>query len=102
MALYKEMQSDGVVALGSGDQSQLFQKGFKFVLGRSVYRVVKSYRADNTEMREIIADSGDVEIVTVDTLLKDAKSPDFSVIETQAENTKNTKNTENTEKSENS
>jgi len=71
------MKSEAIIITG---QANIFPVGFKFVLGSMIYEVTKKMKSDNTEMRELIDSKGNVEVVTVDTLLKDASQIDFKEI----------------------
>jgi len=77
MTLHKTMKSEAIIITG---QANIFPVGFKFVLGSMIYEVTKKMKSDNTEMRELIDSKGNVEVVTVDTLLKDASQIDFKEI----------------------
>lgn len=77
MTLHKTMKSEAIIVTG---QANIFPVGFKFVLGSTIYEVTKKMKSDNTEMRELIDSKGNVEVVTVDTLLKDASQIDFKEI----------------------
>ena len=75
MAMDKKMESQGNwVIAGNSDQSKLFPVGFIYRIGTTVYTVIKKIAADNCEMRQIVTDRGDVEDVSVATLIKDFKS----------------------------
>jgi len=55
----------------------------KFCMNNEIWTVKNSFITDNTEMRTIISTDGTEEILTLTTLLRDAKSEgsDFKVIE---------------------
>ena len=77
MSLHKSMKSEAMIVTGKSD---IFPVGFKFILGSMVYEVTKAMEADNTQMRELVDSKGNVEVVTVDTLLKDSSQVDFKEI----------------------
>tara|TARA_Y100000034_G_C6868247_1_gene395943 strand:+ start:136 stop:357 length:222 start_codon:yes stop_codon:yes gene_type:complete len=57
-----------------------FPKDLKYICGGTVWTVLDVEYEDNTEMRRVMNASGDVEIMTLITLRKDANEPDFSII----------------------
>lgn len=77
MALHKTMKSEALIVTG---KPEAFPIGFKFILGGMIYEVTKKMEADNTHMRELVDSKGNVEVVTIDTLLKDASQIDFKEI----------------------
>jgi len=57
-----------------------FPKDLKYLCGGTVWTVLDVEYEDNTEMRRVMNASGDVEIMTLITLRKDANEADFSII----------------------
>jgi len=80
MAMKKIMSSkEGPVVLSENKNS--FPPGYRFILGSMTCTIRKRLYEDNTEMRELVDTRGDVQIVTLATLMKDAQEPDFTEIE---------------------
>ena len=57
-----------------------FVKGQKFILDKKVWTVAEVTEADNTSMREVVADDGTREVVTLATLLKDVEANEIQFI----------------------
>tara|TARA_Y100000310_G_C20700031_1_gene828891 strand:- start:1181 stop:1477 length:297 start_codon:yes stop_codon:yes gene_type:complete len=76
MAMEKRLQSNEVVIIGG--KSDAYQPGYRYLLGDTIYTVVKAFRADNTEMRMLKTSKGDVQTVTLATIKKDAREYDFN------------------------
>lgn len=75
---HKKIASKGVEAMNK--QSD-FPLGTKFFLDDKMWIVTKVSYADNTQMREIRADDGTVEVLTLTTLQRDLKNVKFSADE---------------------
>lgn len=71
MTMKKQMESKATVVIAGGDQSNMFLPGFRYSLGDATYKVLKKAYADNTEMREIVDDRGNIEIMTVESMIRD-------------------------------
>lgn len=56
---------------------EIFPVGFSYIMGSSIYTVVESFTEDNTEMRKIKNSEGDMEIMTIASMIKDAEDPSF-------------------------
>ena len=77
MAMKKTLNSDAeVIILGQNKNS--FPPGYKYILGQREYTVLKAFTADNTEMRRLVDQKGDVEEVTLETLRRDTMEHDFT------------------------
>jgi len=82
MTMKKNLSSERMVIVSSNDQSEMFPVGYKYLLEGIIYTITKTYKEDNTEMRKVVSDSGNVEILTVDSLIKDTKEHNFKLIQT--------------------
>ncbi len=71
MTLKKKFSSETPIVVGGGDQSGMFLPGYRYLLGETIYTVIKSFVADNTEMRRVKRDDGGVEDITVATIVND-------------------------------
>ena len=81
MTMKKVVTSRGSeIVIGSSSDSSDFQPGHRFMLGDTIYTVAKSFKSDNTWMRRLITSRGDVQDVTVETLKKDQKEPDYRLL----------------------
>ena len=66
---------------GSFGKTTFMKKGTSFFRDGKKWIVVEEFYSDNTEIRRVRSDTGDEEIVTADTLRKDARTSDFVVEE---------------------
>jgi predicted type IV restriction endonuclease len=58
-----------------------FAKGTKYFFGGKTWIVVEEFVSDNTEMRRVVSmDDGNEELLTMETLIKDAASNDFKML----------------------
>lgn len=57
-----------------------FPKGTKFKLSNHLWIVTEATYSDNTDMRKIVAENGDTEILTLETLYKDMSDESFEFI----------------------
>ena len=82
MAMHKrvKMKNDNIV-IGGGDQSKLFEPGYRYSLGDTIYTIIDRFNADNTEMRRMRTAEGTVEDVTVATIIKDHKEANIFVLD---------------------
>lgn len=83
MVFKKVMQSDRAIILNSSlalkDQ---FQPGFRYLLGGVTYTVMKDVSQDPTaQLRSVLTSSGDTEILSCETILKDLKQKDCVVMD---------------------
>jgi len=81
MTMEKNFNSKEVKIISSQEQKNMFVPGFKYILGQTIYRVTKAFKEDNTEMRHLVNDEGVIEVVTVETIIKDSREHDFYVID---------------------
>jgi len=84
MAMEKEFNSKDVVIVSDpvGDRN-VYPVGFRYILGTTIYTVIGTFRADNTEMRRMVTGSGEIQEVTVATMNKDAQDPTFKQLESK-------------------
>ena len=67
-----------VVILSDADGGKdLFPVNYKYIMGATIYRVIKAYKADNTEMRTLVTSEGITQEVTIATIKKDKEEPGF-------------------------
>ncbi len=71
MVMKKNFSSDKIVIIGSNNEKNLFPVGYKFLVNDMLHTIIKSFKEDNTEMRESRDGSGKIEITTVNTLKRD-------------------------------
>lgn len=57
-----------------------FPEGTRFKLDNHLWIVVEATYSDNTEMRKIVAENGDTEILTLETLYKDMSDDSFEFL----------------------
>jgi len=57
-----------------------FPKGTRFKLDNHLWIVTEATYSDNTEMRKIVAENGDIEILTLETLYKDMSDASFEFL----------------------
>ena len=81
MAMEKNFNSKDIKIISSQDQKNMFPVNFKYMIGQTIYKVIGVFQQDNTEMRRLVNDEGDVEIVTVATILKDSREHNFQIID---------------------
>ena len=73
MAMEKNFNSNDVVIISDPiEDRNMYPEGYRYMLGETIYTVIKAFRADNTEMRRLLTSQGDVEEVTVATIKRDA------------------------------
>ena len=74
MAFKKEMDSGAIFSVTGSDQTVLFPIGFEYMINDIIYKVTKKFTSDNTEFRRLVTSNGDIEDVTVETILTDLRS----------------------------
>ena len=74
----KIVSSDNaVVIVSDANQEKMFPVNYRYMLGDMMYTVVRAFKADNTQMRRLVTASGEVQELTVASMLKDKDAPDF-------------------------
>ena len=83
MSFRKVTQGKNIIVIGNQDDvKDLFQPGFRYQLGTTIYTVIKDATQDVTaSMREVVTSDGNVEIMPVEVIKKDLKEADSKVLE---------------------
>ncbi len=71
MTLKKQFKLGRPVVIGGGGQNKMFLPGYRWVIGDVTYTVIKAFVSDNTEMRQVKTSNGDIEDLTIRTIMND-------------------------------
>ena len=71
MAFKKIMNSGAPIVIAGSNLVHLYPVGYKYSYGGHTYKVIRSFVADNTEMREIQGDDGVIQSLTIESIIKD-------------------------------
>ena len=85
MAFKKTFSTNAPIILGSSKAEELFPPGFRYRIAGTIYTV----KADVTQeaaspMREVIRSDGSIEIIPIESIMKDLKEPDCEVMDPDA------------------
>jgi len=83
MVMKKIMSSeDGIAIIANSETKDSFPVGFKYMLGSTIYTVDKIVNKDpNSDMRRVVSSEGDVEILPIESIIKDMKEFDCKVLD---------------------
>ena len=83
MVMKKIMSSEeGISIIASSETKDKFPVGFKYMVGSTIYTVNKIINKDpNSDMRRVITNMGDVEILPIESIVKDLKESDCKILD---------------------
>jgi hypothetical protein len=83
MVMKKQMiSSEGISIIRTSETKHLYPKGFKYMLGQTIYTVDKIVDKDpNSDMRRVVGSDGSLAIIEVESIRKDLKEADAVIME---------------------
>jgi len=79
--LKKATNSEGMIVVGGSSFKDKFLPGFSWVIGKIIYTVKEVVKKDpNLHMRRVVSSDGSVEIMEVNTIMRDLKEDDCKVL----------------------
>jgi len=81
MVMKKTVASRDVVIVSNVGDENAFPVNYRYIMGDIMYTVVRAFRTDNTEMRRLVTQAGDVQELTVASMFKDKLEHDFKELE---------------------
>ena len=79
----KNIQSDAPIIIGDTPKTaKMFPPGFSYRIGGLIYTVKKDVTKEvSSPMREVLVSDGKVEIIPIESIAKDIREPDSTVLD---------------------
>ena len=81
MTMKKALDSQGMIVVGETEIDKMFPVSFQYRIGTIIYTVKGIVKKDpHSDMRRVITSAGDEEFLTIETIKKDLKDADASIL----------------------